>query len=48
MILGNKGIVIAESMNGIDAVLVFKRGDNFTVKMTDGIKKHYDIFEENL
>ena len=48
LILGSKGVTIAESMNGVDAILVFKRGDNFTVHMTDGINKRYDIFEENL
>ncbi len=47
-ILGNKGLAIAESIKGIDAIIVFKRNDKFIVKMTDGIKKRYEIHEENL
>ena len=47
-VLGDKGIAVAESIKGVDAILVFSRGNNLTVKMTDGIKKRYDISEENL
>lgn len=47
-ILGNKALAIAGSIKGIDAIIVFKRNDKFIVKMTDGIKKRYEIHVENL
>jgi FAD:protein FMN transferase len=47
-ILGDKGLTVAKSVKGVDAIIVFKRNDKFIVKMTDGIKKRYEIHEENL
>lgn len=47
-ILGNKALAIAESIKGIDAIIVFKRNDKFIVKMTDGVKNRYEIHVENL
>lgn len=48
IILGNRGLAIAESVKRVDAILVFKRNDKLVVKMTDGIRKRYEIHEENL
>lgn len=47
-ILGQKGLTIVESVKGTDAVIVFKRDGKFIVKMTEGIKKRYEIFEEKI
>lgn len=44
----NALLTLAESIKGIDAVIVFKRNDKFIVKMTDGVKKRYEIHVENL
>lgn len=48
-ILGpEKGIACAETIKGIDAILVFKRNNDFKVVMTEGIKKRHDILEEKI
>ena len=48
MILGEKGLNIAESMKSIDAVIVLKRGNRLLIKTTDGLSKHYAIKEKKL
>jgi len=47
-ILGNSGIAIAGSVKGVDAIIIFKENDKFIIKMSDGIKKRYEIHKENL
>jgi thiamine biosynthesis lipoprotein len=46
-IMGEKGLSMIKPFGGIDAVLVFKNEERFTVKMSDGIRKNYAISKEN-
>ncbi len=47
-ILGEKGFDIIKKSGGIDAVLVTEEAGRLTVKMSEGIRKRYDIAEEKL
>ena len=48
-ILGEKGFdIIKSESGGIDAVLVTFKAGRLTVKMSEGIRKRYDISEERL
>ena len=47
-ILGEKGLSMIKPFGGIDAILVFKNKERFTVKMSEGIRKSYVISKENL
>ncbi|MCX5666026.1 MAG: FAD:protein FMN transferase [Candidatus Omnitrophica bacterium] len=47
-ILGEKGFDIIKKSGGIDAVLVTEKAGRLTVKMSEGIRKSYDISEEKL
>ena len=40
-ILGEKGLGLAASQDGVDALIVVKDGDNFNVKTTEGFEKRY-------
>ena len=46
-ILGEKGLSIIKPFGGIDAILVLKNKERFTVKMSEGIRKSYAISKEN-
>ena len=47
-ILGEKGLSMIKPFGGINAILVFKNKERFTVKMSSGIRKSYAISKENL
>ncbi len=47
-ILGEEGFDIIKKSGGIDAVLVTEKAGSLTVKMSEGIRKSYDISEEKL
>ncbi|MDP3730700.1 MAG: FAD:protein FMN transferase [Candidatus Omnitrophota bacterium] len=47
-VLGEKGFGIIKESGGIDAVLVMFEAGRLTAKMSEGIRKRYDISEEKL
>lgn len=47
-VVGTKGVQCAESVKGVDVIMVFERGGRFFVNMSDGIRDRYEIVEENL
>ncbi len=46
-ILGEDGLKIINSMKGIDAILIFRKGDRLNIRMSEGIKKRYDIVKKS-
>jgi len=47
-VLGEKGLDIIKNYGGIDAVLVTEERGHLKVRMSEGIRKRYDISEEKL